>query len=96
MSIAFWEIDEQLLDVIAAEHGRRTEDVYLEWMREVNQQQTSQLARMGQRADFRSYDPSEDPLADLLGAFQSGVPDLGRRHDKYLGQSYLDPHDSCH
>lgn len=92
MSLAFRGIDEKLLDVIAAEHGRSTEDVYLEWMSRTNQYQTDQPSVAGEQGGLGLYDPDEDPLADLLGAFRSGIPDLGRRHDKYLGQDYLVVH----
>ena len=96
MSLAFRGVDEKLLDLIAAEHGRSTEDIYLEWRRAANQHQTDQPSAAGRQSSLSQYDPSEDPLADLLGAFQSGIPDLGMLHNEYLGQDHLDSHAPHH
>jgi hypothetical protein len=30
-----------------------------------------------------------DPIEKFIGAFDSGVTDLGTRHDDYIGQSLL-------
>lgn len=96
MSLAFRGVEEELRDVIAAEHGRSIENLYLEWVGAVSRHRPEQPSDAAVHSDLGEYDPNEDPLADLLGAFQSGIPDLGRRHDEYLGQSHLKPHDSQH
>jgi hypothetical protein len=32
----------------------------------------------------------DDPIEKFIGAFDSGVPDLGTRHHEYIGQSLAD------
>jgi len=86
--------NEEALDVLAAEQGRSTEDIYLEWVGVASQQRPDPPAEPAPQTELGQYDPDEDPLADVLGAFQAGIPDLSQRHDQYLGQSYLDSHDA--
>jgi len=37
--------------------------------------------------------PNGDPLDEFIGRFESGIPDLGRRHDDYLSATYADRHE---
>ena len=32
----------------------------------------------------------DDPIEKFIGAFDSGIPDLGTRHHEYVGQSLAD------
>ncbi|MBI3407386.1 MAG: hypothetical protein HY040_03390 [Planctomycetes bacterium] len=34
---------------------------------------------------------AQDPLEDLIGSLRGGTADWADQHDKYLGQSQLDP-----
>lgn len=48
----------------------------------------SELVRQGVDEVLAGVSAEEDPLADIIGLFDSGVGDLAERHDDYLAASY--------
>ena len=50
-------------------------------------QTPEELAKLWLLADLRRI--ADDPLEKFIGAITSNVPDLGDRHDDYLGQALL-------
>ena len=38
--------------------------------------------------------PEDDPVLQLAGVVDANVPDVGSRHDDYIGQALMDNHDA--
>lgn len=91
MSVASRRLDEQMLEVAAAESGQTPEQAFLAWTRALRQGEMRQSET--DEGTIGVYDPAADPLAPFLGAFEAGVPDLSQQHDMYLGQAHRDSHE---
>ncbi len=50
----------------------------------------AELATARRRLQEYQYPAIIDPVEQIIGAFQSDVPDWASQHDKYLGQKLLD------
>lgn len=101
MSHSFRVSDEayETLASVAAAHGRTPEDLFRTWVNEMREQTFAQSSTptVEENSDaVNGYDPAHDPLAPFLGAFEATTPDVVRRHDDYLSETYADTHDSGH
>jgi len=70
----------------AARHGQSPEGLFTAW---VEEQEVKD--RHAEHPDgVRSGDqvPEDDPLGPFLGTFEATEPDVVRRHDDYLAESY--------
>lgn len=95
MSHAFLIPDEtyETLNEIAARQGRTPEEVFQQWVERMQREASGDTAE--QVETQKTYDPQRDPLAAFLGAFEAVNPDVVRRHDEYLGETYGAERDSA-
>lgn len=95
MSHAFLIPDEtyETLNQIAVRQGRTPEEVFQQWVERMQREEAGGATAQG--GTQRTYDPQRDPLAAFLGAFEAVNPDVVRRHDEYLGETYGAERDSA-
>jgi hypothetical protein len=77
----------QFLVDTAHDRGKTPQQLLEEWLLDL------QAAEGGIPAE---YDPTKDPLAPFLGAFEADAPDVVARHDDYLAETYADAHTLGH
>ena len=82
--------DETYHDIVtfATQHGQTPDDLLVALVVEAVEQlkQTDKYAVV----NVTPYDPTNDPLASFIGAFDSGVDEPGwvERHDIYFAEDY--------
>lgn len=75
----------QSLMSLATARGQKPEDLLEQWLREVRTQLAAPpAAEIAGNGETRRYDPTVDPLASFLGAFEATSPDVVRHHDAYV------------
>ena len=89
MSHTFEISDEtyQTLISFAATRGQKPEDLLEQWLDEVPTRVAAQPSSdPSANAEAGGYDPTIDPLASFLGAFEATAPEVVRKHDAYVGE----------
>jgi hypothetical protein len=80
------ELPEEVFEPLekrSVERGIRPQELVLTWVRQqIEAEETAYPVTL-----------ETDPLARFIGAFDSGLPDLARRHDEYLAEAYQETHD---
>lgn len=70
---------------LAAARGQAPADLLEQWLDEVRTCVGAQPSSgIPSKDEPNGYDPSVDPLASFLGAFEATAPDEVRKHDAYV------------
>ena len=75
--------------------GETPEELLWNWLTDLQSQTTAVNDGQPDSASdtmHGEYDPTKDPLAPFLGAFEATEPDVVREHDSFLGEAYADSH----
>lgn len=88
------EAYQALIDA-ARDRGKTPQHLLEQLLLDLSQRVSSQDVQSASESESSvDYDPAKDALASFLGAFETDVPDVVRRHDHYLAQTYVDTHTS--